>query len=35
MVLLTSLGADFCGGFVESCSIFLFNSSKMGQSLVR
>jgi hypothetical protein len=35
MVWLTSRGADYCEGCVESCSIFLFNSRKMGQSLVR
>jgi hypothetical protein len=34
MVCLTSQGADCCEGCVESCSIFLFNSRKMGQSLV-
>jgi hypothetical protein len=35
MVWLTSLGATCCGGCVESCSIFLFDSRKMGQSLVQ
>jgi hypothetical protein len=35
MVWLTSLGVDCCGGFVESCAIFLFDSRKMGQSSVR
>jgi hypothetical protein len=25
---------DCCEGFVESCSIFLFDSRKIGQSLV-
>jgi hypothetical protein len=34
MVWLTSLADDCCEGFVESCSIFLFDSRKMGQSLV-
>jgi hypothetical protein len=34
-VWLTSFGADCCSGFVESCSIFLFDSKKMGQPLVR
>jgi hypothetical protein len=34
MVWLTSLGANCCEGFAESCSIFLFDSRKMGQSLV-
>jgi hypothetical protein len=29
------LGADCCEGCVESCCIFLFDSRKMGQSLVR
>jgi hypothetical protein len=35
MVWLTPLGANYCEGYVESCSIFLFNSKKMGQSLVQ
>jgi hypothetical protein len=35
MVRLTSLGVDCCEGFTESCSIFFFDSRKMGQSLVR
>jgi hypothetical protein len=35
MVWLTSRSADCCDGFAESCSIFLFDSRKMGQSLVR
>jgi hypothetical protein len=30
MVWLTSLGADFCEGFAESRSIFLFDSRKWG-----
>jgi hypothetical protein len=34
MVWLTSQGADYCEGCVEYCSIFLFDSRKMGQSLV-
>jgi hypothetical protein len=35
MVRLTSRGADCCEGYAEACSIFLFDSRKMGQSLVR
>jgi hypothetical protein len=35
MVWLTSRDADCCEGCAESCSIFLFDSRKMGQSLVR
>jgi hypothetical protein len=35
MVWLTSRGMDCCGGCVESCSIFLLDSRKMWQSLVR
>jgi hypothetical protein len=35
VVELTSLGANYCKGCVESWSIFLFDSRKMGQSLVR
>jgi hypothetical protein len=34
MVWLTSLGADCCEGCEESCSIFLWDSRNMGQSLV-
>jgi hypothetical protein len=35
MVWLTSLGDDCCGGFVESRSIFLFDSMMMGWSFMR
>jgi hypothetical protein len=35
MVWLTSLGADCCGGCLESCCIFVFDSRKMRQSFVR
>jgi hypothetical protein len=35
MVWLTSQGVVCYEGFVESWSIFLFDSRKMGQSLVR
>jgi hypothetical protein len=35
MMWLTSLGVVCCEGFVESWSIFLFDSSKMGQSFVQ
>jgi hypothetical protein len=35
MVRLTSRGADCCEGCAESCSIFLFDSRKIGQSLVQ
>jgi hypothetical protein len=35
MVLLTSHGIDYCEGCAESCFIFLFDSMKIGQSLVR
>jgi hypothetical protein len=35
MVWLTCLGADCYGGCVESCSIFLFDSRKMGRSSLR
>jgi hypothetical protein len=34
MVWWTSLGVDCCEAFVESGSIFFFDSMKMGQSLV-
>jgi hypothetical protein len=35
MVWLTSLAIDCCYGFMESYSIFFFDSRKMGQSLVQ
>jgi hypothetical protein len=35
MAWLTSLGADCCGGCLESCSIFLLDSRNLGQSCVR
>jgi hypothetical protein len=35
MMWLTSWGVDYCEGCAKSCSIFLFDSRKMGQSLVR
>jgi hypothetical protein len=35
MVWLTSIGANCGKGFAESCCIFLFDSTKMRQSLVR
>jgi hypothetical protein len=35
MVWLTSLGTDCCKGFAESCSIFIFDSRKMGQSFMQ
>jgi hypothetical protein len=35
MVWLTSLGTDWCGGYLKSCSIFLLYSRKMGQSFVQ
>jgi hypothetical protein len=34
MVWLTSRGGDCYDGCAESCSIFLFDSRKIGQSLV-
>jgi hypothetical protein len=35
MVWLTSRGGDCYDDCAESCSIFLFDSRKIGQSLVR
>jgi hypothetical protein len=35
MMWLTYLGADCCEDLMESCSIFLFDSWTMEQSLVR
>jgi hypothetical protein len=34
-VITFSGGADCCVGFTESCSIFLFDYRKIGQSLVQ
>jgi hypothetical protein len=35
MICLTSLGAICCEGWLDSWSIFLLDSRKMGQSFVR
>jgi hypothetical protein len=35
MVWLTSLDANCCEGYLESCSIFLLDSRNMGQSFVQ
>jgi hypothetical protein len=34
MVWLTSLDADCCRGYLESCSIFLLDSRNMGHSFM-
>jgi hypothetical protein len=35
MMWLTSQGVDWCGGFMESSSIFFFDSKKIGERASR